>query len=59
VSRLFLAQLAKILEEETGREKKLRVRKWLARSTCGCSALLLKELHAEDRLNTGLLVRQM
>jgi hypothetical protein len=24
------------------------VRKWLARSTHGCSALLLKELHAED-----------
>jgi hypothetical protein len=45
VSRLLLAQ---ILEEEIEREKKLWVRKWLARSTYDCSALLLKELHAED-----------
>jgi hypothetical protein len=31
-----------------GREKKLWVRKWLARITHGCSALVFKELHAED-----------
>jgi hypothetical protein len=31
VSGLLLAQLAEILEEEIGREKKLWVRKWLAR----------------------------
>jgi hypothetical protein len=55
----LLAQLAEILEEEIWKEKKLWVRKWLARSTHGCSSLLLKELHAEDRLNTGLLIRQM
>jgi hypothetical protein len=42
VSRLLLAQLAEILEEEIGREKKLCVRKWLARSTHGCSALVFK-----------------
>jgi hypothetical protein len=59
VSRLFLALLAEILEEEIGKEKKLWVRKWLARSTHGCSSLLLNELHAEDRLSTGLLIRQM
>jgi hypothetical protein len=48
VSRLLLAQLAEVLEEEIEKEKKLWVRKLLARSIHGCSALLLKELHAED-----------
>jgi hypothetical protein len=54
VSRLLRAQLAEIPEEEIGREKKLWVRKWLARNIHGSSSLLLKELHAGDRLNTGL-----
>jgi hypothetical protein len=48
VSRLLLAQLAEVLEEETEKEKKLWVRKWLARSIHGSSSLLLKELDAED-----------
>jgi hypothetical protein len=49
MSRLLLVQLAGILEEEIGREKKIWVRELLTRrSTHGYSALLLKELHAED-----------
>ena len=49
VSRLLLVQIAEVLEEEIAREKKVWVRKWLARrSTLGGSALLLKELYAED-----------
>ena len=46
VSRLLLVQIAEVLEEEIAREKKVWVRKW--RSTHGGSALLLKELYAED-----------
>jgi hypothetical protein len=46
---LLLVQIAEVLEEEITREKKVWVRKWLARkSTHGGSALLLKELCAED-----------
>jgi len=46
---LLLAQTAEVLEGEITREKKVWVRKWLARrSTHGGSALLLKELYAED-----------
>jgi len=49
VSRLLLVQIAEGLEEEIAREKKVWVRKWLARRTThGGSALLLKELYAED-----------
>ena len=49
VSRLLLVQTAEVLDEETTREKKVWARKWLARrSTHGGSALLLKELYAED-----------
>ena len=49
VSRLLLLQIAEVFEEEIAREKKVWVRKWLARrSTHGGSALLLKELYAED-----------
>jgi hypothetical protein len=48
VSRLLLVQIAEALEE-IAREKKVWVRKWLARrSTYGGSALLLKEPFAED-----------
>jgi hypothetical protein len=47
VSRLLLVQL-EVLAEEIAREKKVWVRKWLARSTRGGSALLLKELFSED-----------
>jgi hypothetical protein len=48
VSRLLLVRSAEVLEEEITREKKLWI-KWLARrSTNGGSALLLKELYAED-----------
>jgi len=47
VSRLLLVQIAEVLEGEIAREKKVWVRKWLARrSTHGGSALLLKELYA-------------
>jgi len=49
VSRLLLVQIAGVLEEEIAREKKVWIRKWLARrSTHGCSTLLLKALYAED-----------
>jgi len=49
LSRLLLVQIEEVLEEELAREKKVWVRKWLARrSTHGGSALLLKELYAED-----------
>jgi hypothetical protein len=49
VSRLLLLQLVEVLEEEIAREKKVWVRKWLARrSTHGGSTLLLKELYTED-----------
>jgi hypothetical protein len=49
VSRLLLVQIAEVLEEEIARENKVWVRKWLARrSTHDGSALLLKELYAED-----------
>jgi hypothetical protein len=49
VSRLLPVQIAEVLEEEIAREKEVWVRKWLARrSTRGGSALLLKELYAED-----------
>jgi hypothetical protein len=48
VSRLLLVQLVEVLEEEIAREKKVWVRKWLARSTHSGSALLLKELCTED-----------
>jgi hypothetical protein len=49
VSRLQLVQIADVLEEEIEREKKVWVRRWLARrSTHGGSVLLLKELYAED-----------
>jgi CRISPR/Cas system-associated endonuclease/helicase Cas3 len=49
VSRLLLVQIAEVLEEKIAREKKAWVKKWLARrSTHGGSALLLKELYAED-----------
>jgi len=49
VSRLLLVQIAELLDEEITREKKVWVRKWLARrSTHGGSALLLRELYAED-----------
>ena len=49
VSRLILVWSAEVLEEEITREKKVWIRKWLARrSTHGGSALLLKELYAED-----------
>jgi hypothetical protein len=49
VSRLLVVQIAEVLEEEITREKKVCVRRWLARrSTHGGSALLLKELYAED-----------
>jgi len=51
---LLLVQIAEVLEEEIAREKKVWVRKWLARSTHGGSALLFKELYAEIRLNTAL-----
>jgi len=48
VSRLLLVQIAEVLEEEIAREKKVWVRKWLARrSKHRGSALLLKELYAE------------
>jgi hypothetical protein len=43
VSRLLLVQIAKVLEEEITREKKVWVRKWLARrSTHGASAITFK-----------------
>ena len=46
---MLLVQIAEVLEEEIAREKKVWVRKWLARrSTRGGSALRLKELYAED-----------
>jgi len=46
---LLLVQIAEVLEEETAREKKVWVKKWLARrSTHVGSALLLKVLYAED-----------
>jgi hypothetical protein len=49
VSRLLLVRIAEVLEKEIAREKKVWARKWLARrSTHGGSALLLKELYAED-----------
>jgi hypothetical protein len=49
VSRLLLVQIVEVLEEEIAREKKVSVRRWLARrSTHGGSALLLKELYTED-----------
>jgi len=49
ISRLLLLQIAEGLEEEIAKEKKVRVRTWLARrSTHGGSALLSKELYAED-----------
>jgi hypothetical protein len=49
VSSLPLVQISEVLEEEITREKKAWLRKWLARrSAHGGSALLLKELHAED-----------
>jgi hypothetical protein len=49
LSRLLLVQIAEVLEEEIAREKKVKVRRWLARrSIHGGSALFLKELFAED-----------
>ena len=46
---MLLVQIAEVLEEEIAREK-LWVREWLARrSTHGGSALLSKELNAEDQ----------
>jgi hypothetical protein len=46
---LLLVQIAEVLEEEIAREKKVWVRRWLARrSTHGRSVLLLKERYAEN-----------
>jgi len=57
VTRLLLVQIAEVLEEEIARERKVWVRKWLARSTHGGSALLLKELYAEDPAEYGACLR--
>ena len=42
VSRLLLVQSAEVLEEKIAREMKVWIRKWLARSTHGGSAVHLK-----------------
>ena len=47
--RRIAKKVSRLLEEKIAREMKVWIRKWLARrSTHGASALLLKELYAED-----------